>query len=63
MQTPSFLCYRAETVLPTGLSLSSHHVRYYDECKAEKVAQKDNIQLEEEREAAINESARYQQLP
>lgn len=59
---PFFLCYGAEAVLPTELSLGSPHVRHYDEDKAEKAAQEDSVRLEEEREAAVIESACYQQL-
>ena len=60
-QTPFFLVYGAEAVLPTDIIHDSPRVQSYDEAEAE-IARQDAIDLlEEERELVLQRSAIYQQ--
>ena len=60
-QTPFFLVYGAEAMLPTDIIHDSPRVQAYDEENAE-IARQDAVDLlEEERELVLQRSAIYQQ--
>ena len=59
--TPFFLVYGAEAVLPTDLEYGSPKIKGYDECSNQRAREDSLDQIDEARDVAMMQSARYQQ--
>ena len=59
--SPFFLVYGAEAVLPTDLAYGAPRIQHYDENQAEQSRRLDLDSMEEHREAAYIQHARYAQ--